>query len=130
VGAEIGLALQRQTPPADAQIRRWVATLGRTQWTLVMRVASASWTANRDAREAAPPEPAVRSLYRRGVRIAFRDPVELADLAVDGDDLRAAGVPAGPAIGRELARLLEIVVGDPSTNRRDVLLGLVRGAGR
>lgn len=48
--------------------------------------------------------------------IAFRDPIEIADLAVDGEDLRAAGVPAGPQMGRVLKALLEQVIEDPALN--------------
>jgi tRNA nucleotidyltransferase (CCA-adding enzyme) len=108
--------------PADAQVRRWVASVGRTQWTLVMRIAAAVWAHEPIGR-------AVPALYRRGARIAFRDPIELADLAVDGDDLRVAGVANGPAIGKWLQRLMDIVIEDPSQNQRGILLGLVeRGA--
>jgi tRNA nucleotidyltransferase (CCA-adding enzyme) len=124
VGAEIAAALQRGAP-TDAQIRRWVATLSRTQWTLVLRVGAAVWAAARIRGEAAPSAESVHSLYRRGVRIAFNDPVEIADLAIDGDDLRAAGV-VGPAIGRTLAHLLDVVVDDPTKNKRDALLEIAR----
>lgn len=130
VGAGIFEALTAGARSSDAQIRRWVATLGRTQWTLVLRVASAVWCSERARGVAAPSADAVHSLYRRGVRIAFRDPVELADLAVDGDDLRAAGISPGPAIGRALARLLEIVVEDPSQNQRDTLIAAVEREAR
>jgi tRNA nucleotidyltransferase (CCA-adding enzyme) len=126
VGAEIGVALQSAVAPGDGQIRRWVATLGRTQWTLVLRVAAAVWTAQRNRGEPAPAAALVHSLYRRGVRIAFNDPVELADLALDGDDLRMVGVANGPAIGRMLAHLLHVVVEDPAKNTRDALFAVVR----
>jgi tRNA nucleotidyltransferase (CCA-adding enzyme) len=126
VGADIGSALQGARQPGDAQIRRWVATLGRTQWTLVIRVGSAVWTAERERGGVAPSAARVHALYRRGVRIAYHDPVELADLAVDGDDLRAAGVANGPAIGKMLAHLLDLVVEDPTRNQHDVLLAVVR----
>lgn len=125
VGADIGAALSSGTAPGDGRVRRWVAALGRTQWTLVMRLADAVWATARARGEQAPPATLVHSLYRRGIRIAFHDPIELADLALNGDDLRAAGVPAGPAIGRLLARLLEVVVDDPAKNQRDVLLAIV-----
>jgi tRNA nucleotidyltransferase (CCA-adding enzyme) len=125
IGAEITAGLEGDAP-SDARIRRWVAQVGRTQWTLVMRLGAAVWWAQRERGERAPPSGAVHSLYRRGVRIAFRDPVALADLAVDGDDVRAAGIPPGPAIGRVLSRLLDVVVDDPAKNRRDVLLEIVQ----
>jgi len=50
------------------------------------------------------------------------DPLVLADLAVKGDDLIAAGVRPGPAIGETLARLLDEVLEDPTRNTRDHLL--------
>ncbi|HWH04726.1 MAG TPA: hypothetical protein VN674_13615 [Gemmatimonadales bacterium] len=50
------------------------------------------------------------------------DPISLADLAVKGDDLLAAGVRPGPDIGETLARLLDEVLEDPARNTRDELL--------
>jgi tRNA nucleotidyltransferase (CCA-adding enzyme) len=129
LGAEMQTALSNSAAAGDAQIRRWIAAVGRTQWTLVFRLANAIWCSTRASGTPAPEERAVRSAYRRGIRIAFRDPVELADLAVDGDDLRRAGVAPGPAIGRALASLLERVVEDPSLNQRDVLLSIAAPKG-
>jgi tRNA nucleotidyltransferase (CCA-adding enzyme) len=56
------------------------------------------------------------------VRSAFRDPIDIGSLAVDGDDLRAHGVSAGPLLGRILAALVEQVIEDPSRNTPDWLL--------
>jgi tRNA nucleotidyltransferase (CCA-adding enzyme) len=55
-------------------------------------------------------------------------PYRLADLAVDGGDLLAIGYREGPALGSELARLLDVVIDDPAANERDTLLELARGA--
>jgi tRNA nucleotidyltransferase/poly(A) polymerase len=50
-------------------------------------------------------------------------PLSLADLAIDGRDLRdTLGLPEGPLIGRLLDGLLRDVIGDPSLNRRMTLL--------
>ena len=49
----------------------------------------------------------------------------VADLAVDGHDLLAAGVPAGVALGDTLARLLEYVLQNPERNRKADLLSLL-----
>lgn len=49
-------------------------------------------------------------------------PLAIGDLAVTGDDLKAAGLPAGPQMGETLRRLLEVVLDDPSLNTRDALL--------
>jgi tRNA nucleotidyltransferase (CCA-adding enzyme) len=125
LGGDVGAALADGVPN-DATIRRWVAATGRTQWTLFVRLADAVW---RNARGSGIPAPApsrIGAVYRRGVRIAYRDPIDIADLAVDGDDLRSAGVPAGPAIGKALAQLLARVIEDPSLNQRDALLRVAR----
>jgi tRNA nucleotidyltransferase (CCA-adding enzyme) len=61
-------------------------------------------------------------MYRRLQRVAFHEPIELADLAIDGDDLRAAGIPMGRHEGLLLASLLDDVLADPARNHRDLLL--------
>jgi tRNA nucleotidyltransferase (CCA-adding enzyme) len=106
----------------DAGVRRWVADIGRLNVPLVMRVASALWWARRVASEPAPDVGAVRALYKRLLRSRLQDPVALSDLAVDGDDLRRAGIPPGPALGKILQALLDRVILDPSLNTPGWLL--------
>jgi len=58
-----------------------------------------------------------------------RDAVyRLGDLAVDGRDLLELGFREGPALGAELARLLDVVIDDPAANARETLLALAREA--
>ena len=57
------------------------------------------------------------------------EPALLVDrrLAIDGHDLqRELGMSPGPEIGAVLDRLTEIVLDDPTQNRRDILLDLAR----
>lgn len=119
-------ALAGAAPPSDAQLRRWAATMGRTLAPSVMRLAAARFAAEWAAGTAAPSAGAVRSAYRRLVRIAYRDPIELADLAVTGSDLAEAGVPAGPLVGSILRRLLDAVVDEPARNTPTWLLAEAR----
>jgi tRNA nucleotidyltransferase (CCA-adding enzyme) len=58
--------------------------------------------------------------------MAFRDPIALGDLAISGDDLRAAGLRPGPQLGRILHLLLEHVLRDPALNTHDDLLRLAQ----
>ncbi len=51
--------------------------------------------------------------------------VSLADLAVGGNDLIAAGMKPGPQLGQELKRLLELVLEDPACNTREYLLSQI-----
>jgi tRNA nucleotidyltransferase/poly(A) polymerase len=57
---------------------------------------------------------------------AARSPLRRGDLAVSGQDLMAIGVPAGPAVGQALERLLALVVDDPSLNEPERLLAWAR----
>ena len=59
--------------------------------------------------------------------MAYRDPVEVADLAVDGEDLmREAGIAPGPALGLALRALRDAVVEAPHRNTRETLVALAR----
>jgi tRNA nucleotidyltransferase (CCA-adding enzyme) len=68
----------------------------------------------------------VKAVYHRLVRTAYRDPIELGDLQVDGEDLAAAGVPKGPELGTTLRRLLDAVIEDPACNTRARLIEMAR----
>lgn len=48
----------------------------------------------------------------------------LKDLALNGKDLAAAGIPAGPETGKVLRELFEAVLDDPSLNERNRLLDI------
>ena len=108
--------------PDGAAVRQWVSTVGRLRVRAVLRVAAARWSAERAAGKAAPPPTMVRKFFRLAVRSAFRDPVEIADLAVDGDDLRRAGFAPGPLLGKILQALLDWVLDDPSRNVPHLLI--------
>jgi len=108
--------------PADATVRGVVARIGRLHIGPVMRLAVAVWSARRAAGGLAPDLPAVHRLYRRMAKTALRDPIDLRDLAIDGDDLKRAGVSGGPRLGQILRSLLQKVLEDPSLNRTDWLL--------
>ena len=141
LGREIEDALAGSARPSDRVVRRWVAGIGRTRVPAFLRIAAARWSAARALGDvtpgaaapgaaapgaAAPGAAAVASLYRRGVRSAYRDPVEVADLAIDGDDLMRAGIPAGATVGRVLHGLLDAVIDDPAVNEPARLLDLAR----
>ena len=50
----------------------------------------------------------------------------LRDLAVGGDDLLALGIPAGPAVGQALQRLLECVIEGSCPNEKTALIKTAR----
>ncbi len=122
LGDEIARALAADAPPSDAQVRRWVAAIGRLTVGAFMRAANGVWRARAQKGLEAPTAIAVRALYRRMLRSAFHDAIDLGSLAIDGDDLRRAGIPAGPGLGKILNALLATVIEDPSRNTTDWLL--------
>ena len=62
------------------------------------------------------------------MRIAYNDPIEISDLAIDGNDLKKLGI-TGPAVGVTLRKLLEVVINQPGKNTRDELIAIVNGRG-
>ena len=108
--------------PADVTVRRWVAAAGRTRMRALLRIAAARWSAARAAGGVVPDAAALKRLSRRAIAIAFRDPVAISDLAVDGDDLRRAGFAPGPLLGKILSALLDGVLEDPARNVPDLLI--------
>jgi tRNA nucleotidyltransferase (CCA-adding enzyme) len=124
IGSSMARGLSSGGGVSDAMIRQWVAAVGRTRIASLLRIAAARWSAQRATGASAPDAASVRALYRRAVRSAFRDAVELSDLAVDGDDLIGAGIAPGRQIGEILRDLLAVVLADPSRNTRVQLLEL------
>jgi len=108
-----------------AAVRHWIARIGRLRLPSFFRLASARWAARRAAGASsakAPTAAAVAALYRRSLRASLAEPVDLHDLAIDGDDLRSSGVPPGPRLGKTLAALLDQVLANPAINTREQLL--------
>lgn len=113
--------------PSPGQVRRWIAAVGRPMLPMFFRVAASHWAAARAAgTRGAPAAQAVHSLYRRSLLASLRDPIDVGDLAVDGDDLRQAGIAPGPGLGKILTALLELVLDDPALNTRERLLAEAR----
>ena len=111
--------------PPDSSLRRLAASVGRTRTTSFVRLWAASCAAEADERT--PITPAlVRALHRRLIVVAYRQAIEAADLAVDGDDLRSSGIPPGPFLGKLLSILLDLVIEQPALNERNVLLERAR----
>jgi tRNA nucleotidyltransferase (CCA-adding enzyme) len=112
-GRAIGLWRERWPDPRHpAEVRRWLAALGAHADDLL---ALAPVT---------PSAPAKLATAVVAIRTAG-DPLTVSALAVNGDDLLAAGVRAGPEVGETLDRLLADVLDDPARNTREGLLARV-----
>lgn len=126
MGRGMKTELMLNDPPADSVLRAWAGRAGRTRLAPLLRLADAHWWAERKLGKAAPSRGRLESVYRRAIRIAYRDPVEISDLAVNGDDLQRVGI-SGRKLGETLRALLQYVLEDPSRNTPDDLLGYARG---
>jgi tRNA nucleotidyltransferase (CCA-adding enzyme) len=126
LGPRLETALGAPTPPRAADVRRWVAEAGRMHLGPLVRIANAVWGARRESNRPAPDAARVRAAYHLLIRTAYRDPVTLGDLAIDGGDLIEAGIAPGRRVGKILRQTLDAVLDDPSLNQRDILLRQAR----
>ena len=125
LGAAIDAALKAGAPAAG-DVRRWVARIGRMRTESFFTLNAALWRARLASRADPAVEARLDPLTRLAVEIAFRDPIEIADLAVDGEDLQKAGIKNGPQMGKVLHALLERVIDDPGMNTNAKLLELAK----
>ncbi len=109
-------------PESDVETRRWLShvSAGRAPALLVLWEADArALGAGRSTRELA----ALRRFRRRAEReLRRRPPLSLSELALDGRAvMELLCVPPGREVGEALRHLLDVVIEDPSRNRRQVL---------
>jgi tRNA nucleotidyltransferase/poly(A) polymerase len=128
LGAEMTAVMLQARAPDDGTLRKWAAEAGRTRLAPLLRLADAFWWASRESLGPAPHKSRIASVYKRSVRIAYNDPIEISDLAIDGNDLQRLGI-TGPAVGVTLRKLLEVVINQPGKNTRDELIAIVNGRG-
>jgi len=120
VAVPLSEAIATGKTPSDGEVRTWLSVIGRLNLVAFMRIVVALDKGSRSG--SVTTARGWRQLYRRMRISARRDPIEIADLAIDGDDLRVAGIPGGPWVGKILQTLLDLVLADPSRNERDWLL--------
>ncbi len=104
-----GPARPASATPLD--VRRWMGTVGRAADDLARH---AAWNGDDDDGWIG----VMHSVRARG------EATSRTELAITGRDLIASGVAAGPAVGATLARLLDLVLDDPTLNTREHLLEL------
>jgi len=111
--------------PVDsaAAVREWLSEAGRDQARDLFRLHFALARAS-GARES---ERALIHVWGRvHDELVGGAPLELSDLAVDGNDMIGLGLPRGPLVGLMLEELHAQVIEDPSRNQRETLLAEAR----
>jgi tRNA nucleotidyltransferase/poly(A) polymerase len=123
------LVAQHEGLPASGapapEVRRWLRRVGREHVHDLLRLAlyDASGRAHPDDARIRETE----ALRRRAdAEMRAGAALEIGDLAIGGDELRALGISAGPAMGEILRDLLERVTDDPALNTVEALSAIVQ----
>ncbi len=127
--ADLGVAIDAALTNGELaarDIRRWVARIGRMRAEAFFTLTDALWRARHSTADDPELIERLDKLTKLAVIIAFRDPIEIADLAVDGEDLQKAGIQNGPKMGKALHALLERVIEDPALNTNAKLIELAK----
>lgn len=108
--------------PVKPLVRGDLVKLGPERLSMLLEIQEADSAGKREKYTAATKERVaqVRSMVKE--IIADGDCISLKGLAVNGDDLKAAGVTDGKMIGKALSDLLEEVINDRLPNERQALL--------
>jgi tRNA nucleotidyltransferase (CCA-adding enzyme) len=109
---------------SGAAVRRFVRRVGRDQIDDLLKLRAAD-----NVGSGLPPDAGRLDELRRRIddELRHNPPLSLSDLAVRGDDLTdELSIAPGPQIGDLLDRMLNLVIGDPGQNRREVLLDHAR----
>lgn len=111
--------------PEDASIRRWLRALGPEDFFALLEVKRADNSAQNLNVSDRRPQLDLLARMARAI-LARRECFSLDALAVTGQDLMAAGVPAGRAVGFALEELLQAVIAGDCPNEQAALLGWLR----
>lgn len=111
-----------RTPPTEKAVKRLLSKVGETRFFELCDLATADRKAQNPAFFAPSKarEDAVRDLGKK--LLSEQSCLSLAELAVSGDDLLSAGIPAGKELGDTLRRLLDLVLDGECENTKEELL--------
>jgi len=113
--------------PSAKTVRRAVSVVGPDLFPLLIKVQTADAMAQSDYRR---DETLVRIIRVSQIFDRIKSEgqcVTLKQLSINGKDLIALGVPAGPAIGEILQKALDTVLDDPEMNKKELLLKCLSG---
>lgn len=103
----------------DSAVRRFARNVGLDEIPDLIALRLADMGGN--AKKSGDTRPLRELLHRVDDVIAKDTALSVKDLAIGGGDLMQLGVPHGPAIGRILRALLELVLDDPDLNELEKL---------
>lgn len=113
-------------PPTPAAARRWLGRLGEERLRDLLELQRADTLAHAPHCQPARLRQLERWRELLDEVLAEERCFSLRDLAVNGNDILALGVPPGPRVGETLRHLLEQVVEGKLENYRETLLAEIR----
>lgn len=111
-------------PATPAAARRWLGRLGEENLRALLAVKRADRSATRWTQEDFAELDALEECLNQV--LAQQQCFSLKDLAVNGKDLLAVGIPSGPQMGKLLHHLLELVIEQPQLNEKEILLAHIK----
>lgn len=114
----------REVPATVAAARRLLSQIGVEQYSRLVEVKTADMLAQSEwAIE--QKRDGIRNMRILAAQILSESaPIALKDLEINGEDLLALGMNPGPELGQLLTKLLDSVLEDPSSNKREILLSM------
>ena len=111
---------------SEKSVRRMVNKAGTDIFPLLLTMHRADIAAQSDYKrdEKIERENRIEGIYRDIIKRG--DCISLKNLAVNGGDLIAVGMKPGKELGETLNKLLELVLEDPSCNKKEILLEKVK----
>ena len=114
---------------SDAAVRRFIVRVGGDQFEdlLALRLSDIYGMHNRPLAEGSPSWNLLAELKKRVISVIdARAALSIKDLAVNGSDLIALGIPEGKTLGLILRELFDTVTESPAMNTRKALLTLAK----
>ncbi|MBO4337766.1 MAG: CCA tRNA nucleotidyltransferase [Lachnospiraceae bacterium] len=112
--------------PEEKNVRRVLAKLGRRRFEMLLLIQKADILAQSDylRKEKLSDLSAVENIFSEITQKG--DCISIKELAIDGNDLMELGFVKGPALGKELSSLLDMVLDDPGLNDKHRLLEIAK----
>lgn len=107
---------------SDKAIRRFIRKIGED---LILKLVDLRLADNRGGKYPEGIRGVLKLRRRIQEELEKQPPFNAKDLAINGHDLMALGIPEGPEIGHILENLVEIVLDDPEKNTHEELMKIV-----
>ncbi|MBI4125510.1 MAG: polynucleotide adenylyltransferase, partial [Deltaproteobacteria bacterium] len=107
----------------DKAVRRFIQKVGPD---LIFKLLDLRLADNRGGKHPRSIQGVLKMRARVQEILAQKPPFGPKDLALNGHDLMALGVPEGPPLGKILKQLVEMVLDDPKLNTKEQLTAIVK----